>query len=247
MIKITQLFAARAPRAELRKFDLCDPEYGPRVRDFHAAGIRFTFFCPGVPTREIWSQCVENKNLIDAVEFVTSTTDLSDIAEQISKFDGSGGPPAHIGKFHSSAHEPKRGSKFAHSVSFGFKWEDRETLLPALRQADPDAHISGVVFQVNLEDDLPKLLTQIAEWGTAAGLKTHAVIKLADTSPAIANFDDEANAKHIADAMEVAEGLENLTLQLDTYADIDRGYHPRHGLIDGRSNFRSAGRYLANR
>jgi len=116
------------------------------VQDFHAAGIRFTFFCPGVPAPEIWDQCAKNKGLIEAVEFVTSTNDLSDIAEKISKFDGAGGPPIHIGKFHSSAHEPKRGSKFAHSVSFGFKWEDRETLLPALRQADPDAKISGVVF-----------------------------------------------------------------------------------------------------
>jgi len=94
---------------------------------------------------------------------------------------------------------------------------------------------------------LPNLLTQISKWGADADLKPIAVIKLADTSPAIANFDDDAIAKHIADAMEVAEGLENLTLQLDTYADIDRGYHPRHGLLDGRSNFREAGRYLANR
>jgi len=227
--------------------DLCDPEYGPRVKDFHAAGIRFTFFCPGVPAPEIWDECVKNKSLIEAVEFVTSTKDLSDIAGQISIFDGAEGPPIHIGKFHSSAHEPKRGSKFAHSVSFGFKWEDRETLLQALRQADPDVKISGVVFQVNLEDDLPNLLSQIAEWGTGASLKTVAVIKLADTSPAIANFDDEAIAKHISSALEAAEGLENLTLQLDTYADIDRGYHPRHGLVDGRSNFRAAGRYLANR
>ena len=30
--------------------DLTDAEYGPRVHDYHAAGIRFTFFCPGVAT-----------------------------------------------------------------------------------------------------------------------------------------------------------------------------------------------------
>jgi hypothetical protein len=132
-------------------------------------------------------------------------------------------------------------------VSFGFKWEDREALLPALRQADPKANISGVVFQVNLEDDLANRFAQLDKWGLDAGLKSVAVIKLADANPAIANFDDEAIAKHIGHALEASEGLENLTLQLDTYTDIDRGYHPRHGLVDGRSNLRQAGVLLANR
>ncbi len=227
--------------------DLLDSEYGPRVKDFHAAGIRFTFFCPGAPEPQLWDACVANKDLIETLEIVTSTADLSDIAGQISKFDGTGGPPVHIGKFHSSAHEPKRGSTFAHSVSFGFKWEDREALLPALRQAGPKANISGVVFQVNLEDELASRFAQLDKWGSDAGLKTVAVIKLADANPAIANFGDEAIAKHIGHALEASEGLENLTLQLDTYTDIDRGYHPRHGLVDGRSNLRQAGRLLANR
>ena len=227
--------------------DLHDPEYGPRVRDFHAAGIHFTFFCPGVPAPEIWSQCVENKGLIETVEFVTSTPDLSDIADQFGGFDSADGPPVHIGKFHSSAHEPRRGSKFAHSVSFGFKWEDRETLLSGLKKADKNACVSGIVFQVNLEDDLGSLLAQINDWGVGAGLRTVAVIKLSDTNPAMANFDDEAIAGRIGDALETVKGLENMTLQLDTYSDIDRGYHPRHGLLDGRSNFRVAGRYLASR
>jgi hypothetical protein len=227
--------------------DLPDPEYGPRVQDFHAAGIRFTFFCPGIPAPEVWSRCVENMSLIEAVEFVTSTSDLSDIADQLGRFDGAGGPPVHLGKFHSSAHEPKRGSKFAHSVSFGFKWEDRETLLAALRQADPNANIAGVVFQVNLDDDLANRLAQINSWGLDAGLKSVAAIRLANTNPATANFDDEAISKRIGQALEAAEGLENITLQLDTFADIDRGYHPRHGLVDSRSNLRLAGRYLACR
>ena len=38
-----------------------------------------------------------------------------------------------------------------------------------------------------------------------------------------------------------------MTLQLDTFADIDRGYHPRYGLLDRRYNFRAAGRMLMNR
>jgi len=153
----------------------------------------------------------------------------------------------HVGKFHSSAHEPKRGSKFAHSVSFGFKWEDRDALLEALRKADSNASVSGVVFQVNLDDDLGERLPEIDAWAAKAGLSAVAVIRLADKSPATANFDDEMIAKRIGNALDSAEALKNTTLQLDTFVDVDRGYHPRHGLVDGLTNLRAAGRYLASR
>ena len=42
--------------------DLFDPEYGPRVQDFHAAGCTFTFFHPGVPDAELWRQCCDPRS-----------------------------------------------------------------------------------------------------------------------------------------------------------------------------------------
>ncbi|RMF00440.1 MAG: hypothetical protein D6773_11460, partial [Alphaproteobacteria bacterium] len=64
--------------------DLLDPEYRRRIDDFHAAGIRFTFFCAGMPDAEAWRACREAREMIDAVECVTSTTDLSDLGDALS-------------------------------------------------------------------------------------------------------------------------------------------------------------------
>ncbi|MDA7948193.1 MAG: metallophosphoesterase [Hyphomicrobiaceae bacterium] len=227
--------------------DLTDGEYGRRVRDYHASGVRFTFFCPGVPSAPAWEACKADAGMIDVVEFVSNQADLSDLADDLAGFDGSGGPPVHIGKFHSSAHEPKQGSKFAHSVSFGFKWEDRDTLLAALWQADRNRVVSGAAFQVNMEDDLMTRLNEMNDWAKNAVLSAVAVIRLADVNPAEPNFDDDAILGRVRDATALTAPLDHVTLQLDTYADIDRGYHPRHGLLDGRSNFRPAGRFLALR
>jgi len=225
--------------------DLLDPEYGPRVQDFSAVGLHFTFFCAGVATPKTWQACQDNAHLIDTVEFVTSTLDLSDIADQLAAFDATSGPPVHLGKFHSSAHDRQQGSKYAHSVSFGFKWDDRNGLLPCLRKADRNSSISGIVFQVNLTDELSIRLPEIDAWAATSDLTAVAVIRLADANPAIANFDDEAISARISEALSIVKGLQNVTLQLDTFMDIDRGYHPRNGLIDRRSNFRLAGYKLA--
>lgn len=224
--------------------DLFDHEYGPRVHDFHAAGCTFTFFHSGVPDADLWKRCNDNAHLIDAVEFVTFAADASDIADDLAAFDCGGGPPVYLGKSHSSADEPKEGSKFAHSVSFGFKWEDRQKLLPAFKMQKT---VRGVVFQVNLQDDLQTRLAEIERFAEENELLAAANIRLAHISPAIANFDDAAIVERVAEAVAIAPRLERTNLQLDTFADIDRGYHPRHGLLDRRFNFRTAGRFLMER
>lgn len=227
--------------------DLSDSEYGPRVHDYHAAGISFTFFCAGVASTDQWRACCANAQLIDTVEFVSGENDLSDIAADLAMFDRGAGPTVHVGKFHSSAHEPKRGSKFAHSVSFGFKWDDRDTVRAGLKAADKNGSVSGIVFQVNLDDDLGTRLGEMEAWANDNSVAVVAAIRLANIDPATANFDDDMIAARVEEAVLAAGGLENVSLQLDTYADMDRAYHPRHGLIDRRSNFRPAGLSLANR
>ena len=227
--------------------DLASGQYGPRVQDFHAAGCSFTFFCAGVAERAAWEECCRNTHLIDAVEFVTCRADLSDIGDALAGFEPGQGPEIHLGKFHSSADEPKHGSTFAHSVSFGFKWEDRDVLLPALKKADPKGVIKALVFQVNMEDDLAGRLGEIDQFVKDNGLKGVANIRFANVNPAIANFDDRAIAARVGEAADIAPALERTSLQFDTFADIDRGYHPRHGLLDGRYNFRPAGRVLMAR
>lgn len=227
--------------------DLLDDEYGARVLDFASAGIRFNFFLPGVANAVQWTACCENAHLIDAVEFVSGENDMSDLVDDLKAFDGAGGPPVYVGKFHSSAHEPKRGSRFAHSVSPGFKCDDRNGLLATIRQNALEAKIEGVVFQVALEDDLEVTLSEMQTWAEETKLRIAAIIKLATNNPADANFDDDLIATRIEKALKVGSACPEVSLQLDTYADIDRSYHPRNGLIDRLSNFRPAGRMLANR
>ncbi len=227
--------------------DLLDEEYGARIQDFHAAGCSFTFFCAGVPNNDAWQQCCDNAHLIDAVELVSCAADLSDISDAIKAFNPATGPEIHLGKFHSSADEPKHDTTFAHSVSFGFKWDDRDVLLPTLKQIDPGGKIKAIVFQVNLEDDLATRLSDMDSLAQNAGLKVIANIRFANVNPAIASFDDDIIAARVSQAIELEPTLAHTSLQFDTFADIDRGYHPRHGLIDGRYNFRAAGRILMER
>ena len=82
-------------------------------------------------------------------------------------------------------------------------------------------------------------------FGAANDLQIWANVRLTHANPAVANFDDDLILERVRVAVEVAETLKRTTLEIDTLIDIDRGYGPRHGLLDRRCNLRPAGRWLA--
>jgi Calcineurin-like phosphoesterase len=224
--------------------DLLDPDIRRRIEDFGAAGMRFTFFSLQVPDASTMA-ALQDVAASEALQIVTAKTDLSDIAVGLANLVALSDLGIVVGKLHSSADEPRHGSNFAHSVSFGFKWPERQEAVAALRACDGKGCVTGLAFQINLGDDLAALLAEMEAFGAANELQIWANVRLASENPAIANFDDQSICARVKAAVAVADNLKRTTVEVDTLIDIDRGYHPRHGLLDRRCNFRSAGRWLA--
>ena len=102
-------------------------------------------------------------------------------------------------------------------------------------------------FQINLTDDLEARLRDCDAFAAKHELRLSVNVRLADQNPAIANFDDDAIADRVLIAANMADEFPDIEVQLDTFVDVDRGYNPRHGLLDRHYNFRQAGRALAQR
>ncbi|MEZ5908117.1 MAG: metallophosphoesterase [Hyphomicrobiaceae bacterium] len=225
--------------------DLLDPVIRQRIADFHAAGITFTFFTLQVPGDPVVRLLETARHLTDALQIVASRTDLSDIADGLEGLLPADGVPIIVGKLHSSADEPKHGSHFAHAVSFGFKWHERDAALDALKAADKRRLVSGLAFQINLGDDAAARLGEIEAFAARHDITASANVRLADENPATANFDDALVLRRVRAVVKTAAQLTRTCVEVDTLIDVDRGYHPRHGLLDRRCNFRPAGRWLA--
>ena len=225
--------------------DILDPDIRPRIHDFHAAGIRFTFFSLDIPGAKAIGALMDSSAVTEALQIVTAKTDLSDIADGLASLPSLGDVEIVVGKLHSSADEPRHGSQFAHSVSFGFKWPERDQALAALKSCDAAGRATGLAFQINLGEDLQARLSEMDAFGAATDLQIWANVRLTHANPAVANFDDELILERVRVAVEAAATLKRTTLEIDTLIDIDRGYGPRHGLLDRRCNLRPAGRWLA--
>ncbi len=230
----------RAPLA-----DLLDPTSRARVADYQDAGLAFAFFSLGVPRESELDVVRAHRGLVRQLELVTGGNDCADIAGSLARLDGLDEVAILVGKSHSSKHEAKQGSKFSHSVSYGFKWEDREEVLAAYRGLNGAGRLAGLVFQLNLADPLEDRLREADKFAGENGVRLAVNVRLADVNPAVANFNDDAIAGRVLQAAKIAGALKRVEVQLDTFVDVDRGYNPRHGLIDRRYNFRMAGRVLA--
>jgi hypothetical protein len=69
-------------------------------------------------------------------------------------------------------------------------------------------------------------------------------VQLMTGSPATANFDDDYIVESVAELVRGRARHPRVTVMLDTFETIDRGYNPRHGLIDRLGNLTPAGRSL---
>ncbi|MEM9360562.1 MAG: metallophosphoesterase [Pseudomonadota bacterium] len=225
--------------------DLLDDQIRARMVEFNSTGVRFALFALGVPTAAELDLIEANRSLVSQLEIIGATDDLSDLSSDLPHLRAIEGLKLLIGKSHSSKHEPKQGSRFAHSVSSGFKWETRDTVMSALRASDNSGLISGFIIQLNLVDELQQRLAGIESFAVSNNLKIDVNLRLANANPAIANYDDSLIANRVQEAARLAQTLTATAVQIDTFVDVDRGYNPRHGLLDRHYNFRLAGRSLA--
>lgn len=244
LLRLWQL-GIRTVRTPLR--DIVDPVSRRRILDFAATGIKFSFFSLGMPDPRALEILAEHDDLVAGLEVVSSSRVMADVADQFAKFAERWNVPVTISKSTSSADEAGRGGVFAHNVSTGFLWQDAANVIEAAQKVGMAPGRLGLTFQINMDDDPAERISDLAPRLDQAGLRLVAAIRFADRNPAKANFDDDRIARQLAAALSAAERFENVEVQCDTFEDIDRGYCPRNGLLDRRSNFRPVADWILGR
>ena len=221
--------------------DLLCPTIRQRIEDWAQAGIAFSFVTAERPEALPWKRIHDHAHLISGLEFAAR---LNDVAPLIAALQDVGASDLNLGltKIHTSADEAARGTKFAHNVSSGFLPSDASELLPLLQGEHP---LSSVTYQVNLDDNIKEVVSTLVDKHKGYARPVFN-IRFAQRNPALANFDDHIIADRVQQVLDVSGGTagQDIEFQFDTFMDIDRGYSPRHGLLDRHSNFRPAGQLL---
>jgi hypothetical protein len=147
----------------------------------------------------------------------------------------------------SSNDAQRDGSAFKHFINHGFNVDESDTIETFLNLPGAPEVADGFVFRVGRKSSPWEKIQSAQKLAASWGVKAEVYVRLASENPAQSENDDLANANRVAETISVALGLRDVDVFLDTFADLDRGYFPRTGLVDRRYNPRAASfvfRYL---
>lgn len=218
--------------------DLAKPASARRLSDLAACGHRFVVFMFGFPNTHQRSMLACHAANLDAVEIIASESELWNIAASARGLKAELGVPVFLSKLQIAGEGAHNEGPFAHVIRHGF--------LPAERAAvaliENAGGFDGLVYRVN-RDQVPwSALHSIAESTRTADLRALVHVRLAGNDPAQELADDADTAQRVADAALAAWCLKDrVSVLFDTFADHDRGYFPRHGLVDRSCDPRPAG------
>ena len=222
------IYSVRTPLS-----DLADRDIRARMRDWHATGISFSLFCSGSPSNSELELIASNAEMISALE-IAVVDDVPPIPALLPDI------PVRIGRVCSSADAPARGSRFAHTVSFGYRVCEIETVRSVV---SPIAGL-GVTFQITASEDLAAEGERIAAFSEECGRPVAICAKISLEDPSAFQSSEDWAMARVSDALDLANRHPNIEIMVDTFCAVDRGYHPRVGFIDRLSNLTAIGRML---
>jgi len=225
----------RVPAAEL-----LDGATRERIAQMRDIGHEFTFFTFDAPGGETLAALTRHRDLVDAIEVIIPWADCRTVLPKLTAFRENTGLPVYLTKLETSADKKTAGSKFSHFVSYGFRSTEISDVDHCLEMPAGRDAVDGFIFRVGLDlspfDEIRRISQLASERNTRAVVN----IRLASENPAHYNQDDRLIAAQVAESLVAAFAFENITLFIDTFIDLDRGYFPRHGLFDRRYNPRPA-------
>lgn len=232
---VLALWEARIRDIRVPLADLATQATADRVRHLTGKGMRFSVVSAGVPDHRSIEMVRSNSTSIDRWEIIVPPTSFAAALASIESapvpdVEIAIAPIVPVGTSSADLH---------HFVAAGFSLTDDADLARWL-DIDTNRTIGSLVFRVPWGahvTDSPRRARMIAnESGRTATL----VIDLPRAGESAILDDDDAVAHRVADVVQAAALEPTVAVFLDGFVDHDRGYYPRHGLIDRAFNPRPA-------
>lgn len=231
--------------------DLQDPRVRERMSLLRSLGHEFTVYTLGVPHGRPLEVLIEHHRLVDVWEVIGSWAEAERVASAIGEVKKEAGLTAYLSKLRSKEDLRREGSRYYHFINHGFVVGERETIEVFLADSAAGSSIDGFVFRVVRNASPWADIGTVGEIARALHRRAAVHIRMTSMNPAEEFKDDLVNANRIGEALAGAmvlcgPGQPVVDVFVDTFADVDRGYFVRNGLVDRRYNPRLASHVVRN-
>lgn len=232
-------------RVRIPAMDLLVPEHRARLEECACLGLQFTLFSFGFPNQRLLDAVANAKGLIDTWEICHTTEELPDVVEAVRATVKAAGVSLYLSRIRTREDQESGGGKYHHMIVHGFAPEDEKQIEQTAGLADVD----GLVFRIEGATSPWQAAQSAVAACSGHGLKASLHIRMTKGPPGLKQTDDDWVANRVAEAVAAACAFEDVHVYADTFADVDRGYYRRHGVVDRFYNPRpgfSVVRYLVS-
>lgn len=227
--------------------DLSRPETRRRMDELAGAGYAFTVFTYGLPASKEVRQLIAAADRFEVWELILPPGNWQDALPNLLAVKRSIRKPVQLSVMESSAGQSQSTGRFHHFVRHGFGVREAASLTAAAQDSAVRQAIDGFVFRLGPEESPADVIRDLGRFAREANVAVSLHVQMqAFGGPAAVNADDRQIAARLAVAAAAAIADGRVELVFDTFADHDRGYSVRHGVVDRRGNPRLAARALAH-
>lgn len=223
-------------RVRIPAFDLLDADHRKRLEVCRHLGLHFTLFSFGQPDAQLLDAVRDAAGIIDIWEIADTIADLPETVRHAAPLAGESGIKLYISKIRSKEDVESTGGNYHHMIIHGFKPEDTAHI--SLVAALPD--VSGLVFRVEGTTAPELAATQALAVCRPKGMAISLHIRMMKGKPGDTQDDEKWAASRAAESIAVSATHTDVHVYLDTFADVDRGYYRRLGVVDRFYNPRAA-------
>jgi hypothetical protein len=207
--------------------DLADPETRNRMIELTALGHDFTAYSFGLPKGTARQALLDYGHILSAWEVIAPTTSAPDVLGGIIELKGD--TRVFFNGFRTDVE--------AFSSSHGLDVDERGTVEALLALDGARDIINGVVFGIGWQDAPGPAMDAINKSIAGLGVSAAVHVQFAHRKPLgeieTARHDDNRVAEAVLGALAVhIDNGNDVTVYLDNFTGIDRGYYFSSGLVD---------------
>jgi 3',5'-cyclic AMP phosphodiesterase CpdA len=229
-------------RVRIPVSDLFDPDHRKRLDDCACQGFQFTLFSFGVPNQRLLDAVSAAKGLIDIWEICDTAENLPKVVMTSQETVKRAGVALYLSRIRTREDQEKSSGTYHHMIVHGYFPEDIDHIA---QMAELDG-VEGLVFRT--EGLTPPWQAARAAINVCQphGLKASLHVRMSVGAPGLKQVDDDWAAARVGESLAVTWACEDVHVYIDTFADVDRGYYRRHGIVDRFYNPRPAFNIVRN-
>ena len=220
----------RKLRVPLR--DLKIPYNVQRMRTLQRHGHEFTLSTFGAPTDAEHDLIIANADIFEAWEIGYNPESLDRVAAGMARTMAATAMPVYLSKLRSIDEMREESGRYYHAINQGFFPRDEAEMRTLLDHPDFKGHIGGFVFRLTLDTAPTDAIAAASAMADDFGVAASVHLRMMGANPADETADDLGTANRLTETMLTARAYPDVHVFADTFADNDRGYFVRNGVLD---------------